>query len=81
MAKQENDKATIDILNPKQHGGFRVGAGRKKDTSVEKTKLGWRVSVEAKTNIEALAEGMDYTAAELADYIMKKLKKAPKNLE
>ena len=81
MAKQEKDKATRDILNPNQHGGYRVGAGRKRDASIEKVKLGWRVSSEAKANIERLAESMDYTAAELTDYIMKKAKKAPKTLE
>lgn len=81
MAKQEKDKATRDILNPNQHGGYRAGAGRKKDTSIEKTKLGWRVSVEAKDNIEKLAEGMDYSAAELAEYVMKNLKKAPERLD
>lgn len=81
MAKQEKDKATRDILNPNQHGGFRSGAGRKKNTKVEKTKLGWYVTSEAKNNIQELAKNKDYTPAELVDYLMKKLKKAPKNLD
>ena len=79
--KEIFDGGDGDISNPKQHGGCRAGADCKKDTSVEKAKLGWRVSVEAKDNIEKLAEDMDYSAAELADYIMKNLKKAPKTLD
>lgn len=62
------------------HGGERAGAGRKKNT-VKKVKLGWRVSEEAKENIEKLASEKEYTASEFADYLMRNQKKAPETLD
>lgn len=80
MAKEKNDKATRDMLNPNQHGGYRAGAGRKSG-SIDKVKIGWHVSREVKIGFEALAEGKDYSPSELLEYLMKKTKKAPKTLK
>ena len=80
MPKDKDDTATIDMLNPNKHGGYRAGSGRKKG-GAQKIKLGWAVTSDAKSNIEALAEDKNYSAAELLDYIMKKQKKAPDNLD
>jgi len=80
MPKDKSDVATIDIFNPNKHGGYRAGSGPK-PSEIKKVKLGWSVTSEAKSNIETLAEGKDYSAAELLDYIMKNQKKSPDNLE
>ena len=66
MPKDKDDTATIDMLNPNKHGGYRAGSGRKKG-SIQ--------------NIENLVEDKNYSAAELLDYIMKKQEKAPDNLD
>lgn len=79
MAKDKSDRATIDLLNPRSHGGYRPGSGRKKG-DLDKIKLGWSVTKEAKENLERLSKGKDYTPSELLNHLMISATTAPKKI-
>lgn len=80
MSKDKTDTATIDLLNPNRHGGYRSGAGRKKGV-VEKVKVGWSVTREAKEKIEDLSKGKPYSPAEYLNHLMVNAKNPPDSLE
>lgn len=80
MAKDRTDTATIDLLNPNPHGGFRRGAGRKKSV-IQKVKIGWHITKEARDHLETLVDGKPYSPSELIDYLIKNTQSCPSSLD
>lgn len=80
MSKDKTDTATIDLLNPNKHGGYRSGSGRKKGV-IEKVKVGWSVTKEAKKRIESLSKDKPYSPSEYLNHLMINAENPPESLD